>query len=654
MRFPTFVHWKQFLKILSDKERIAFFAFFALAIASPLVLAIAFYQKNTITVAADNGEYTEGAIGRPRFLNPVYAASYGVDQDITQLLYASLLEYGENNQIVSGLADYKISEDGKIYEFYLKDDLKWSDGEPITSDDAIYTIKTIQDSAYASPLRPRWISVEAEKISEIGFRLKLQSPNAGFLETCALKIIPRHIWEKNSAKDFALSSSNLNPTVSGPYKVAKINFDGNSAVQSIELERNSEFHGIKPHLRRITFAFFDDYNALAAAFKQGKIQGFLPQEKNGGIPAGTVSYDYSMPRYFAIFFNPESNEIFADKRVRQSLAHATDKKAILENALGGSGKIADSPIPYDIYGIAPPQTFYEYDPEKAGQILDEAGYQPGEGGIRIKSENRQPAFQFTKTLAKGSNLTAEIKELQKCLIKEVMPDLDANGVFGPQTLEAVNLFQEKYRADILDPQNIEKPTGQVKQGTREKLNEVCFPSGQTTLRLEATLIIADQEPFLKIARLIKEQWEKIGFALAIEKIAAADIERDVVKSRNYQALLYGQSLRMIPDPYPYWHSTQKIDPGLNFALYKNEDADRLLEEIRASLSQDERSQKIAEFQNLITQDLPAIFLYNPDYAYIISKNVKGVNPGAIVNGGQRFADIANWYTATKKIWNWKK
>lgn len=652
MRFPSSAHWNQFFKILSRREKASFFVFLFLAIASLLVLAAVFYQKNTVSAPADNGEYAEGVVGRPRFLNPLYAVSYGTDQDISELVYASLLKYDQNGQIVPGLADYKISEDGKTYEFFLKDDLKWSDGESITSDDAIYTIKTIQDKAYASPLRPRWISVETEKVSETSFRLKLQTPNAAFLETSMLKIIPRHIWEKNSAEDFALSPFNLNPVGSGPYNVAKINYGENNAVKSIELERNPGFYGEKPHLRRMIFAFFDNYDALTAAFKQGKIQGFLPREEtaSNGSPAGTVLYNYTMPRYFAIFFNPEKNGVFVDEKVREALSRATDKNEILEKAINNDGAIADSAILYDIYGINPPETVYGYNPEEAAQILDDAGYKPDENGIRAKIEDRQPAFQFTKTLAKGSNLSAEIKELQKCLVKEVMSDLDTNGVFGPQTLEAVNLFQEKYRADILDPQNIEKPTGQVKQGTRDKLNEVCFPSGQTTSRTEIILTIADQEPFLSVARIIREQWQKIGITVEIEKIDVTEIERDIVKTRDYEALLYGQSLRMIPDIYPYWHSSQKIDPGLNLALYENEEVDRLLEEIRASLDANERAQKIGEVQNIIVRDAPAIFLYNPNYGHIVSKTVKGVTGGVIVAPSQRFSDIAEWYTATKRIW----
>ncbi|UMX48146.1 MAG: peptide ABC transporter substrate-binding protein [Candidatus Nealsonbacteria bacterium DGGOD1a] len=651
MKFPSLVQWKQFFKILSRKEKPAFFIFAFLAVASAITLTAALYANRTMTVAADNGSYIEGIVGQPRFLNPVYSDSYSADQDIARLLFAGLLEYDSNGRITSGLADYNISDDGKTYEFTLKDNLYWSDGAPITSEDAIYTIKTIQDPAYKSPLRPQWIGVETEKISDTGFRLKLKNPYASFLENCTLKLIPSHIWTAANSDNFPLSPFNLNPVVSGAYLVKKLNLAKDGQATSIELERNPKFYGQKSNLQKITFVFFDNYADLVSAFKRGRVQGFVPSADIGvsGL-AGANSFNYSMPRYFAIFFNPDANKVLEDAQVRAALAYATDKNEILTNALGGKGATVDSPVPTDIYSLAAPATVYDYDIQKANQILDDAGYKQGSDGLRAKNTSRQPAFQFNKTLVKGTNLNSDVKELQKCLAREVMPSLEANGNFGDQTLEAVKLFQEKYRADILDPQKIEKATGEVKLATREKLNAVCFPSGNTTAQLNITLTIAKQEPFNAVAQIIKNQWAKIGVTVNINAVDIANIERDSVKPRAYEALLFGQALGTIPDPYPFWHSSQKADPGLNFAQYENKDADKLLEEIRGLTDQNAREEKLRIFQDMIAKEEPAIFLYNPSYIFIASKDVKGVKTGIITGPGQRFAGIADWYTDTKRIW----
>ncbi|MFA6376877.1 MAG: peptidoglycan-binding protein, partial [Candidatus Paceibacterota bacterium] len=305
----------------------------------------------------------------------------------------------------------------------------------------------------------------------------------------------------------------------------------------------------------------------------------------------------------------------------------------------------------DIYGSEAPATIYNYDPQKAAQILDAAGYNQGTDGLRAKTINRELAFQFIKTLTKGTKSTSDVKELQKCLVREVMPDLETNGNFGDKTVEAVKLFQEKYRADILDPQGVAEPNGEVKQATREKLNKICFPSGNTTTALRIILTIAGQEPFTTAAQIIKSQWAKIGVTVDVKSVEMISLERDIVKPRSYEALLFGQAMGMVPDPYPFWHSSQKVDPGLNFSQYENKNTDKLLEEIRQITDQNERKNYLKKIEDMITKDEPAIFLYNPSHIFIASKNIKGIQAGIVADPGRRFSEISNWYTNTKRIWN---
>ncbi len=651
MKFPTFAHWKQFFKIISPKEKISFFFFLALALVSLVSLAAVSYINNTENVPADNGVYTEGVIGEPRFLNPVYSDSNAADRDIVELLFASLIKYDQNGIIVPDLADFRIADDGKTYEFFLKDDLVWSDGKPITADDAIYTIKIIQDPAYKSPLRTQWIGVETEKISDSSFRLKLKNPSAKFLEYCVLKIIPQHAWKSTTAESFSLSNLNLLPIVSGMYTVKETSSNRDNSISSITLERNPAYFGTKPHLKTVTFAFFEDYDSLAAAFKRGRVQGYAFASEIAGntVFSGTVDYSYTLPRYYAIFFNQEKNHALADIAVRKALNYAINKQEIIEKPLNNLGTAVDSPILPQLYGITAPETIYNYDPQLAARLLDESGYVAGEGGVRSKTIDRNPAFQFTKNLAAGSSLTNDIKELQKCLIKEVMPDLDSNGNFGPKTTEAVKLFQEKYRAEILDPQGLKDPSGDVKAATRDKLNLVCFPSGNKTTTLTVGLVVPNQEPFIATAQMIKAQWAAIGVTANIETKDISILEREIAKPREYESLLFGQALGMICDPYPFWSSSQKDDPGLNFALYSNENADKLLDDIRQTADASARNAKLNELQNIILGEIPAIFLYNSDYVYAVSKNVKGIAPGIISDPGQRFSGIENWYISTKRV-----
>jgi len=154
MKFPKFSQWKQLFKILRGTERKFFLVLVILAIGSATYLAIDFYINNTKTAPAYGGTYIEGVVGQPRFINPIYGETNDVDRTLIDLIYSGLMTYDKDGKIVADLVkSYQISDNGKIYTFQLKDNLYWQDGIPLTVDDVIYTIKTIQNSDYKSPLR---------------------------------------------------------------------------------------------------------------------------------------------------------------------------------------------------------------------------------------------------------------------------------------------------------------------------------------------------------------------------------------------------------------------------------------------------------------------------------------------------------------------
>jgi peptide/nickel transport system substrate-binding protein len=130
----------------------------------------------------------------------------------------------------------------------------------------------------------------------------------------------------------------------------------------------------------------------------------------------------------------------------------------------------------------------------------------------------------------------------------------------------------------------------------------------------------------------------------------SELEKEVIKKRNYESLLFGEVLTLIPDPFPFWHSTQKKDPGLNLTSYQNTKVDKLLEEIRQTLDDKARKEKLGNFQNLLISDSPAVFLYNPDFLYLVSDEIKGLDGKIIADPSKRFSNIENWYIKIKRVW----
>ena len=312
MRLPSKKQWTQIIKILSRREKMALLLFLGLFFSSLLALLIIFYDKNTEINPGIGGKYTEGVVGSPRFINPLYAQVSDVDRSLVEIIFSGLMQYDNQGKITPDLAEgVEIKDDGKIYEVYLKKGLSWHDGQPISIDDVIFTVKTIQNSDYKSPLRGNYMGVEVEKINEEGVRFKLKTPYAGFIERLTFKILPKHIWENISPQNFLLTNYNLRPVGSGPYKFSGLTQDGSNKIISLSLTRFKD-----AYIAQIIFKFFDTENDLIEAAKQEKIDGFSvsnPEYYNIFSNKKISEYSISLPRYFAVFFNPDKSRLLDDE-----------------------------------------------------------------------------------------------------------------------------------------------------------------------------------------------------------------------------------------------------------------------------------------------------------------------------------------------------
>ncbi len=650
--YPSRTQWKQLFKVLNKKEKTTFSVFLILAIICFSFLTINFYIQQTKVQPALGGNYSEGLVGQPRFLNPIYAQTNDVDRDLVELIFSGLMKHTPNGGLIPQLAkEYKVLEDGKVYEFTLKDNLVWHDKEPLTVDDVIFTIETIQSSDFKSPLRISWSGIEVDKISDTILRFKLQKPSSTFLEHCTLKIIPEHIWKYISPENFPLSTYNLKPIGSGPYKLENLEQDSTGKINFLNLVRNSLYFEEGPYIPKITFYFFNNQEDLLKAYLNGKIKGFAlsSPENLPKFNLGLKMYSFSLPRYFALFLNPENSKSLSEDIIKKALNYGIDKQAIIQELLLGYGKIVDSPVIPQIYKLKQPLEIYEFNQEKAKQILDEAGFKENEDGYRSKYTKKSTSFQFKRNLQLKSSGN-EVTELQKCLAQfpDVYPEGDVTAYFGSLTKAAVIRFQEKYADEVLSPYGLTTGTGQVKTSTRAKLNELCNTK-EETLELKFSLATVDQPLLIQTASLLKSQLKELGIAINIETFDISTLEREIIKKREYEMLLFGEVLGSIPDPFPFWHSSQKKDPGLNLSLYENKKADKLLEEIRESFDKEITKEKLEQFQNILIQDSPAVFLYNPDYLYLVSSEIKGITGKMITDPSKRLSNMENWYIKTKRV-----
>jgi len=649
--FLSFSRWVQFLKLLPSKERYAFFVFFLGFIGCCVSLSYLFYTNHTKVVPKIGGEFREGVVGTPRFINPIYSEESDVDRDLTELVFCGLMKYNKKGEIVPDIAKkVEIKEGGKIWEVTLKDNIFWHDGKKLTSDDVIFTLHTLQDPEYKSPLRANYLGVKIKKLKPNKLQFELEQPYVAFKERLTFKILPKHIWKSLSPQNFILSNYNIKPIGCGPYKVEEIKQTDNEII-TLTLSRFEKYHlSKKPYISKIIFYFFNSQNQLIEFAKKGKLDGFhissfslienLPSEKFKQLT-------FTTPRYFALFFNTK-DKFLKNEKLRESLNYITDKKEILKKVFSGKGLVVHSPLLSQILNYPPPSKIYLPNPQYATDLLKKEGFEMSDKKW-VKIEKGE-VFSLQRDLKKGDK-GEDVRKLQLCLakFKDIYPEGEITGFFGNKTKKAVIRFQEKYKKEILEPWGFKKGTGIVGKTTRKKLQQLCStPSKKIPLKLEISTVEED-ENLKKVASEIKKQWENFGIEVEIKTYPLTELKQNVIKKRNFQILLFGEALGTIPDPYPFWHSSQKEDPGLNLSKYENKKIDELLEKGRKTFDQKEREEIYQQFQDILLGESPAIFLCSPYYLYWMNKKIKGVNEGIILTPAQRFSDIENWYIKTKRI-----
>ena len=170
------------------------------------------------------------------------------------------------------------------------------------------------------------------------------------------------------------------------------------------------------------------------------------------------------------------------------------------------------------------------------------------------------------------------------------------------------------------------------------------------LSLSFSLSTSNTPELKSVAELLQRQWSAAGIPVELKFFDTSDLNQNVIRPRRYDALLFGEIIGRELDLFPFWHSSQRNDPGLNIALYTNINADRYLETARTTSDESKKVEALQAFAEEVTKDTPAVFLYSPDFLYIVPKSVQGVTLGPLTTSGERFVNVHEWYIETERIW----
>lgn len=192
----------------------------------------------------------------------------------------------------------------------------------------------------------------------------------------------------------------------------------------------------------------------------------------------------------------------------------------------------------------------------------------------------------------------------------------------------------------------------AKDGWTKNANGVLEKkSKKDTLILSFNLSTSDNAELRAVAQMLTDAWRELGADVRVSIYEQGDLNQNVIRPRRYDALLFGEVVGRDADVFPFWHSSERNDPGLNIALYVNNAVDKLLEAARSQSDPSKREALYKSFDQSVKADVPAVFLYSPSFLYIVPEGVRGITLGELGTPQDRFANVYSWYIETNSVWN---
>jgi peptide/nickel transport system substrate-binding protein len=507
----------------------------------------------------------------PEQLNPLTSNDASASE-ILGYIFESLLQLDPRTLELKPLlaeARPEISKDKLSYTFKLRRDARFSDGRPITGEDALFSMKVIKCPLVDAPfLRVYFDSiVDAELLDPYTIRFKTKEPYFMNEEQLgSFFILPRHVYDpegllknigvrdllgnpaklpdgvKRFADNFNKNYSR-NPVGSGPYK-----FNFWNTGQEVQLVRNPNYWGYgkagidQPRIDRARFRVINNLDAALVQLKSGDLDtmDLTPIQATRGTNSDRfkrqfAKYEFYGAAYSYIGWNNVS-PIFRDKRVRQAMTYFTNRQQMVKAILFGLGQVVESPIYFARPEYDKTLYNYPYDPQKALSLLAEAGWK----------------------------------------------DTDGDG--------------------ILD---------KVIDGKKVPLRfEIKVNSGNDVRE--------------SIALALQDELKRHGIAVSVRRLDWT-IFLDDVKNHKFDAVILGWQMSFTEgDNYQVWHSSQAENKGSNAISYKNPRVDKILEDYRREFDEKKRFEMAKEFQRILNDEQPYTFLFARKVVAAVSRRFRGV------------------------------
>jgi peptide/nickel transport system substrate-binding protein len=364
--------------------------------------------------------FIEGSIGDASTLLPVLASDSSSSQ-VNGLIYNGLVRYNGQLEVVGELAEsWDISADNLSITFHLRKDVRWHDGAPFTSADVLFTYQLYIDPETPTAYAEAYLQVkEALAPDAYTFTVTYEEPYAPALLSWGMAILPRHLLVGQKITESSLARY---PVGTGPYKF--VEWQGG---EKIVLEANRDYFAGSPFIKRYVFRIIPDTSTQFLELQTGGLDfmGLSPLQYDR--QTDTLAFRRLFKKYRYLSFGYTylgynlKRPMFQDQRVRQALSYAIDKQEIIDGVLMGYGEIATGPYKTDTWVYNKDVPRYDYNPQKARQLLAAAGWQDNDGdGILDKDGAR---FQFVIVTNQGNDLRSKAGEIIQRRFRDIGIDV---------------------------------------------------------------------------------------------------------------------------------------------------------------------------------------------------------------------------------------
>jgi peptide/nickel transport system substrate-binding protein len=533
----------------------------------------------------DGRPYVEGMLGAPASISPLTARTQ-VDRDLVALLFSGLVRNGPGGTILPDLAErWSVDSSGKTWTVDLRADARWHDGEPVTADDVLYTIRTLQDPAYTGPSSTSWNEVAVTASGPRRVVFTLQTPLGGFLQALTQPLAPAHLLADIPVDVLGDDAFGRQPIGSGPFAMVDLTDQSASLIPAVELVAGEGSASPSPsaaldslttpaptqrpsrpvpYLSGMEFRFYTDPEKLAADFRAGSLDAASGISRQMaaelGATPGTRLLRYPGATLTTVLLNlrPDHPE-FANPAVRSALLQAIDRGRLIDEAYAMSATSAAGPIPPSSPLFDPAvQPVVRYDRKGASKALTKVGWAHKDDGWHL-------------------------------------------------------------------------------------------PNAKTALTLEVLSPTQDTNPSLfRAAQAVVRDWKSLGFAVTHVALPPGEFVTDRLATGTFQVAVADVIVGLDPDLYPLLASSQTLTGGSNVMGVQDPALDALLVKARAPGKDADRIAAYSALEKQLAAGRYLLPLAFADEVVVVHDTLEGPILRQVSDPSDRFWDVLTWRLAVDR------